>query len=44
MSRELADAIAGSELVVFMRSAHSPFVEEAATFEAVVAEFLERSN
>lgn len=41
-SQELADGIAGSELVIFEHSGHSPQLEENERFVAVVRDFLVR--
>jgi pimeloyl-ACP methyl ester carboxylesterase len=43
-SEELAAGIPGARLVIFERSGHYPFVEEAERFAALVREFLEGSE
>ncbi len=39
-SEELVKGIAGAQLVVFEKSGHAPFIEEAALFQDAVADFL----
>ena len=41
MSEELHEGIRDSELVIFNKSGHSPFIEEEEHFTLVIKEFLE---